>query len=166
MSFFPTGPLTIASAAMIWSLSLLFLCRGTSAQKHIAAAFICSWIAARLATVTEMQVIGAVGWTVAAVVCFRGQSMFAKAIAALYTVRLALLSIVDVPLSWDDRWQFELSWFTFWELNRVFLWLQIALAIGTLLHGSLVATGRPFNSHRRGGAGVDLLARRGYVRRS
>lgn len=155
MTFLPTGPLTIASAVVIWLLSLWMLARGDRAQRHIAVALLISWFGARLSTVTEMQVIGALSWTAAALVSYRGGTVAARAIAALYAARLAFLAMVGLAL----------TWYTFWELNRVILWLQIALAAGTLWRdGSLAVADRWKSSRRRGDHSGSVLARRGNLR--
>lgn len=156
MGFIPTGPITIASAAVVWSLSLYFLWRGDRAQRHIAVAFLLSWVAARLATVAEAQAIAAVGWTVAAAVAFLGTTGVARAIAALYALRLLVLSMVGI-------W---LSWYTFWELNRVLFYLQIALAFGTLINGPLAVSSSGLDCGRRRDPARPVLARWRHIFRS
>ncbi|MDJ0513005.1 MAG: hypothetical protein QNJ62_06145 [Methyloceanibacter sp.] len=111
---------------IIWALSAILIIRGRGADRYIAAALLVSWIAARTATVTESVIVLAAGLTIAAGISYAGGTRESVAIAALYGLRVLLLVLVPLGVA---------SWFVFWELNRVLLYLQILIAFGGVIGG-------------------------------
>lgn len=144
VQFIPTGPLTITSAVIIFTLSTVFLLFGSDAQKKIAIALIFSWVGARSATVTGSPIPAVVSLTVAAFISFLGFTRISRLISYLYGLRLAFLSLTFVGL--------EMFWF--WEVNRVLLYFQIILATGTMFGNGQVAGDS--GSDRRGDYPLDL----------
>jgi len=123
MGFLPTGPITIFSAVVIWTIAVSFLIFGKRDKKLIGAAFIISWIGARASTAFEEPLWTVSAVTISALLCFNGFTFCSRAIATLYGIRLVLISGLGFGF-WD--------WFLLWELNRVFLYLQILIAVGTI----------------------------------
>jgi cbb3-type cytochrome oxidase subunit 3 len=147
MGFWPTGPITTFSMLLIFLICGVFFVFGGRTQRCIAAALLVSWIGARSATVLESQFVMLVSLTAAGIISFFGITLISRCIATLYACRLALLSLVTIGY----------DWFLFWELNRVFLYLQILLALGTLFVNGIGVDISGSNPDRRGNYRVSLL---------
>lgn len=133
MGFIPTGPLTVTSMIIVAVLFAVLWHRNEPGHRHIAVALLISWIAARTTTVlTAEGLISApyatigTGLVLSAVISYFGRSRASLAICALYAVRLLVLALVPLGL----------SWFMFWEANRIFLWIQFLIAGGEMIPGT------------------------------
>lgn len=127
MGFWPTGPITLTFTVIIFTVSVGFLIWGDRSQRFIALAFLASWIGARTATVTENQWIYVAFLTLSAGLSLAGITLISRAIATIYGLRLCLVA----GMQWG-LWE----WYLLWELNFVFLALQIILALGSVGGGS------------------------------
>lgn len=138
MGFWPTGPITIFSAVVVLTIAAGFLAIGSRDQRLIGAAFLISWTGARASTATGDPLWTVAAVTLAAGLCIAGFTVASRAIATLYGIRLVFLSGLGFGF-WD--------WFLLWELNRVFLYLQILIAVGTI--GGLSGLARGFLAYSR-----------------
>lgn len=120
MSFFPDGPLTLTYMFAMLAVVSSGLCLGGRSLRLMSLALLVSWVAARTATVTESPAILTLGLVLAGVISFLGGTRTARSLTFIYALRTIMLSVV-LP---------QYSWFIFWELNRVLVWLQLIIVAG------------------------------------
>lgn len=124
MTFIPTGPVTFSSMIIVWGLVLYGVYINKNGSRWISAALFVSWISARLATVFENELVFVTGMTIACLLSFKSNSREGNAISFFYGVRIILASILSLGL---------IDWYMLWILNRIFFYIQIIIAFGSML---------------------------------
>lgn len=123
MGFFPTGPITTTFMVIIFLTAIVLFARNDQDQRRIALALIVSWVGARVSTATGNPAYLLITLTFSGIVTAFGFTIISRSISMLYGVRILLVAGLLSGV---------FTWFWLWEINFVFLALQILLAWGSL----------------------------------
>lgn len=120
------GPWNIVFAAAVLLASFFAFLTGRRDLRYIAAALIVSLLGARVATIAGHEMLHGVFLTISALLCFRGGSQLAIAVALIYAVRIFFLALSMIG---------AIGIGVMWAWTEVLLTLQIILVFGGAING-------------------------------
>lgn len=126
IEYLPGGPITTGEMIAAFTLAVLCVTFRPGWGKMLGAAILVSWVAARWGTETRDPLILVAGFSFAGLLAAIPTDRAAQAVTWLYGLRVAFCAVLMV------EW---ISWFWFWEINRVFLWAQYLVITGTIIDG-------------------------------